>query len=131
MQDSRPVGSKTVLIAAILDLVAIIVFTIIGRASHARAFDLAGFLTTLWPFLIGALIGWVLSRSWRNGMHVWPNGVLIWLNTVVFGMFLRALSGQGVQTSFVIVAAIATGILLIGWRLVAHFVGRARATRQE
>lgn len=130
MQESRPFGSKTVLIAAIFDLVAVIVFTIIGRASHARAFDFAGFLGTLWPFLVGALIGWLLSRSWRNAERIWPNGVLIWLNTIVFGMFLRALSGQGVQTSFVIVATLATGILLIGWRLVALFVGRARAKRQ-
>lgn len=126
---SAPVG-RSAIVAAVIDLVAIIVFTAIGRSSHAESFDVLGFMTTLWPFFAGSAIGWVLTRSWRSPTRIWPNGVLIWVNTIIFGMFLRALTGQGVQVSFVIVASIATGILLIGWRLVAHFAARARAKRQ-
>ena len=114
-----------------LDLAAVLIFTAIGRRSHAETFDFLGYTATVWPFLAGAAIGWLLVRNWQSPMRIWPQGVVIWVSTVAFGMLLRALSGQGVQPSFVIVASIATGILFIGWRLVAHFVARARATRQE
>lgn len=131
MTDSPKITPKTVLLAALFDLAALLIFTAIGRASHERALDVSAFLVTLWPFLAGAIIGWLLTRSWKNPLRVWPNGVAIWVNTVVFGMFFRVMSSQGVQLSFIIVASLVTGILLIGWRLVARFVGRGRAARQE
>lgn len=127
---SKTPTKRTIVLAALIDVIAVIFFTAIGRSSHAEALDLAGFSVTLWPFLAGTIIGWTLSRSWRAPVRIWPNGLLIWANTVVFGMFFRALSGQGVQLSFVIVASIATGILLIGWRLVALIVGRVLAKRR-
>ena len=43
------------------------------------------------------------------------------------GMILRALSGQGVQVAFVIVAASVLLLLLVGWRLVAALVARRRS----
>jgi hypothetical protein len=40
----------------------------------------------------------------------------VWAGTLVGGMLLRALSGGGVQVSFVMVAAVALAVLLLGWR---------------
>lgn len=121
---------KIIFLAILLDLIAVILFTVIGRSSHNRDTSLLGFWITLWPFLAGAAIGWFLSRNWRAPMSIWPNGVVIWLSTIVFGMALRWLTGGGVAFTFVLVATAATGLFLIGWRFVAQLVIRARAKPQ-
>ena len=42
----------------------------------------------------------------------------IWVATVAVGMVLRSLTGQGVAVSFVVVASVVLGVLLLGSRLV-------------
>ncbi|MGB3304488.1 MAG: DUF3054 domain-containing protein [Gordonia sp. (in: high G+C Gram-positive bacteria)] len=117
----------------VADVVAIAVFTIIGRASHEEALSVTGFLTTFWPFLVGTAIGWVITAAVPGGRSfapaaLWPAGVVVWISTVVFGMVLRAVSGQGTALPFVIVATLATGLLLLGWRAVALAVSRRTAS---
>lgn len=109
------------------DLVAVIVFVIIGRASHGEG--ILGLLNTLWPFAVGLLIGHVLAlvlgqRETRSNRWV---GVIVWVSTVVVGMVLRAVSGQGVQLSFVIVTVLVLGAFLLGWRFVLWLVARRRS----
>jgi len=108
------------------DLLAVVVFVIIGRASHGEG--ILGLLVTLWPFAVGLLVGHVLAlvlgqRETRSNR--WA-GVVVWVSTVVVGMVLRALSGQGVQLSFVIVTVLVLGALLLGWRLVVRLIARRR-----
>lgn len=103
-----------------LDALLVIVFCAIGRRSHDEAV-LAGLVKTVWPFGIGLLIGWALAmaaaRSTRfDATTLWPSGILIWLGTLVGGMALRAVSGQGVAVSFVVVAATVLALFLLGWR---------------
>ncbi|MBD3752309.1 MAG: HAD-IIIA family hydrolase [Micrococcales bacterium] len=43
------------------------------------------------------------------------------------GMLLRAISGQGVQTAFVIVASIVLAVFFVGWRGVVALILRRRA----
>jgi peptidoglycan/LPS O-acetylase OafA/YrhL len=113
-------------LAVVLDTAFVVLFVAIGRTSHEEGSALLGFLTTLWPFLAGAAIGWLVSRAWRAPMRiVWP-GILIWAGAVLIGMLLRIVSGQGVQWSFVIVTAVVLGVFLIGWRAVALLVRRIR-----
>ncbi|MFI8971655.1 DUF3054 domain-containing protein [Nocardia asteroides] len=102
------------------DALLVIVFCAIGRRSHDEAV-LAGLLKTVWPFGIGLLIGWALAvlvaRNARfDATALWPSGILIWLGTLVGGMVLRAVSGQGTAVSFVIVAASVLALFLLGWR---------------
>ena len=52
------------------------------------------------------------------------------LYTVIGGMLLRAISGQGVQTAFVIVALIVLAVFLVGWRAVVALIIRRRTPRQ-
>lgn len=109
------------------DLVAVIVFVIIGRASHGEG--ILGLLNTLWPFAVGLLIGHVLAlvlgqRETRSNRWV---GVIVWVSTVIVGMVLRAVSGQGVQLSFVIVTVLVLGAFLLGWRFVLWLVARRRS----
>lgn len=127
-----PAG-RLILPALVLDLVAIIVFVAIGRNNHDEAFSPTGFATTLWPFAAGAAVGWGLTLlADRGAQQPWsparvlPQGVVIWVCTIAVGMLLRWLSGQGVAGSFIVVASLATAVLLLGWRLVALVVGRLR-----
>lgn len=109
-----------------IDLLAVIVFVLIGRASHGEG--LLGILVTLWPFAVGLLVGHVLALvlGQRETRSVRWAGVVVWVSTVVVGMVLRAVSGQGVQLSFVIVTVLVLAALLLGWRFVAWLIARRR-----
>lgn len=114
----------------LLDTVLVVTFCAIGRRSHAEASSLAGLATTAWPFLSGLAAGWLVvaarlrgrlaaesSRTAATGpAAVYPSGVMIWAATLVIGMLLRVISGQGVALSFVIVAGTVLAIFLLGPR---------------
>ena len=114
---------------ALVDLACVLVFAAIGRASHGEDVGPAGLVTTAWPFAAGWLVGWVLVLLLRAA-RVRPlgpvAGVLVWLPTVVVGMVLRAATGAGVETSFVVVATVVLGVFLLGWRGVTTLVQRSR-----
>jgi peptidoglycan/LPS O-acetylase OafA/YrhL len=115
-----------VLLALLADVILVLVFVVVGRVSHKEDLSGIGILTTLWPFLVGLLIGWFVTRSWNAPLHVLWNGFGIWLMTILFGMILRAVSGQGLQLSFVAVAAVVLAVFLLGWRGIARLVTRPR-----
>lgn len=117
----------SLLLAIVLDVALVLAFVAIGRRSHEENQALLGFVTTAWPFLAGAAIGWLVSRAWRRPLAVWPTGVAVWAGAVVLGMLLRLASGQGVQPSFVIVTAVVLAVFLLGWRAVALLVARSRS----
>jgi peptidoglycan/LPS O-acetylase OafA/YrhL len=111
----------------VLDLCCLIVFVVIGRASHDESDALGGIATTAWPFLCGLAAGWLLTRAWRRPAAPIRTGVGVWLTTVVAGMALRAASGQGVAAAFVVVALVFLGAVLLGWRALALWRAAARA----
>lgn len=110
-----------------IDWIAIVIFAVIGRASHAESIDPAGVALTAFPFLAANLIGGVLLRSWRHPERLWPTGVLLWVVTVAVGMVIRYATGAGIAVAFVIVATITLAVLLLGWRVVWWLVARGRA----
>lgn len=115
-----------------VDVVLVVVFCLLGRRSHDEAVVGIGLLRTFWPFGTGLVLGWVIAvavASGRegasaakrfDGRRVWPTAVIIWLSTLIGGMLLRAVSGQGVAFSFFLVAASFLGLFLVGWRVVAQ-----------
>ncbi|MCU1481579.1 MAG: rane protein [Subtercola sp.] len=127
----HPAPTRTIVIAAVVDVVLVLVFVLIGRSSHSEGFSLGGTLVTFWPFLVGLVVGWVATRAWRYPLRLVLPGIPIWLFTVAVGMFLRVLSGQGVEVSFVIVALIVLGVFLLGWRLIGGFVSRRVGARRS
>jgi hypothetical protein len=109
-------------VAAVLDICCVLVFVIIGRASHAKGESLGGIASTSWPFLCGLGAGWVASRAWRRPLAVRPAGIAAWLGTVALGMVLRVVSGQGTAVAFIVVALAFLGLFLLGWRLAAKLL---------
>ncbi|WP_182046462.1 DUF3054 domain-containing protein [Curtobacterium sp. ME26] len=122
-------------LAAVVDIVLIVAFALIGRSSHAEAASPIGLWTTAYPFLAGWAVGWLVVRGWARPMRLWPTGVVVWVATVAIGMLLRVLTGQGdvagdpLPLSFVIVATISLAVFLLGWRTVVRLVA-ARSGRR-
>jgi hypothetical protein len=112
-------------LAVAIDVFCVLVFVIIGRASHTTGESLAGIASTAWPFLAGLAGGWLVTaglagRAWRQPSRLWPAGVGAWLGTVVLGMVFRVVSGQGTAPAFVGVALAFLGLFMLGWRLLAR-----------
>jgi len=116
-------------LALLLDVVLVVVFAAIGRATHdgdvLGPFG-SGLATTAWPFVAALLIGWLVTRAWRRPTAVVRTGLPVWAITVALGMVLRALSGQGVAVAFIIVATITLAVFLLGWRGLARLAARRR-----
>jgi hypothetical protein len=110
--------------AGAADLVAVVVFVAIGRRSHDESSALVGLAHTAWPFVTGALVGWLMARGWRTPAALVPTGLTVWVSCVAVGMVLRAVAGQGVAASFVVVATVVLAVFLLGWRLVARMITR-------
>jgi len=107
-------------LAVVLDCCCVLLFVIIGRASHSKGETLGGIASTAWPFLAGLGGGWAAARAWRRPLAVVPAGVGAWLGTVALGMALRVVSGQGTAPAFIAVALAFLGLFLLGWRLLAR-----------
>jgi hypothetical protein len=115
-------------LAFLADALFVLVFVLIGRASHNEN-PVLGALVTYWPFFVALVIGWAVARAWKSPLAVLRSGVPIWIVTVAVGMLLRALSGQGAQVSFVIVTSVVLGVFLLGWRAIARLVVARRRAR--
>jgi hypothetical protein len=118
---------KRSILSLVADVVAVLVFCAIGRRSHDESGALAGLVHTAWPFLSGLGIGWVatiaLYRDKFVAGLVVPTGISVWLSTLIFGMLLRVVSGQGTAFTFILVAATVLAVFLLGWRGVLSKVG--------
>ena len=121
-------------VAVVLDIACVLIFVIIGRASHTKGETLAGIASTSWPFLCGLAVGWAWlwasavrmsgARAWRRPSAIRPAGLMVWLCTVAVGMILRVISGQGTAIAFIVVALAFLGLFLLGWRLIWGLVRR-------
>jgi drug/metabolite transporter (DMT)-like permease len=111
----------------IVDVVLVLVFAVIGRASHDE--NPAGFLLTAWPFLVALLVGHAVAallpgRPRRPWSVLW--GLVVWVITVIGGMLLRIASGDTAQVAFIIVATLTLGVFLVGWRALTGLLRRRR-----
>lgn len=113
-------------VVLIIDLVAVIVFAGVGRASHDENI-LTGLARTAWPFLVACLVAWALVLAFGLAPRS-PRGFLvIWPITALGGLLLRAVSGTSAPWLFWIVATFFLGVFLGGWRLIAHLIARRGA----
>ena len=116
------------ILAAVIDLVLIVVFAAIGMANHHGAI-LPGLVIVAWPIVAGAAIGWLGSLARKAPARPRRSGGPLWLLAVGAGMILRVLTGGGFAWSFLIVTLLVLGAFLVGWRAIAALVARSRARR--
>lgn len=104
----------------VLDAALIGVFAAIGRRSHGESGALLGVATTAWPFLAGVAAGWlvVLVAFSRVPLQV-RDGITVWVCAVAIGMALRGLTHADTSLSFIVVATVILGVMLLGWRAVS------------
>lgn len=112
----------------LVDLVCVVVFAAIGRASHDEN-PLLGLLHTAWPFVTGTLVAWAIL-AWRrwDAARWWPAFVLVWLTSAWGGLLLRHVSHQGNRWPFPVIATVMLGLIVGVGRLV---VGRIAARRSR
>ncbi len=119
--------SRTARRAAAFDAIAVLAFVVAGRRSHDEGGNAwVETAKVAAPFLIALAVGWCATRAWKRPEAL-ATGAGIWAVTVVLGMLLRrAVFDRGTAASFVIVATLVTGALLLGWRAVVGVVARRR-----
>ncbi len=117
---------RRVALAAAVDIIAVIAFVAAGRRNHELDGNVVtGTLAVAAPFLIALGLGWLAARAWRQPLAL-STGAVVWVVTVVVGMLLRrTVFDRGTAMSFVVVATVVTGVLLLGWRAVAGRISRS------
>src|SRR5256885_12094667 len=93
---------RSVRLAVVLDCCCVLMFVVIGRASHTKGESLAGIASTAWPFLAGLAAGWIAARTWRRPLLLWPGGGGAWLGAVGPGMAPRGGAGAGTPFSVLV-----------------------------
>ena len=111
---------RAVITAAIVDVVAVVVFVAIGRRNHDEGTALSGIIGVAAPFLIALGISWIGLRTWREPFNR-ASLVATWIITVAIGLLLRRLVfDRGIAIAFIIVATITLGVLLGLGRLLSR-----------
>jgi hypothetical protein len=114
-------------VAFLVDLVAVVVFVLVGRRTHHEDAGFVGFLRVVWPFAAALVAGWAVARLDRAPL-AWSRVAVLWVVTVAVGMLLRiAVEGHEFKIAFTIVATLFLGACFFGWRLVFRAVARRRS----
>lgn len=114
----------------VVDVIAVLVFSVLGRGAHNRTPGIAGVLETAWPFLLGLAVAWIVRVVRKSGAAplAMATAGYLWAVTLVGGMVIRGLAtGRVPHWSFMIVAAIALAVLFFGWRAIASLIRRRTA----
>lgn len=109
------------------DALAIALFALLARVAH-RSKDMpltvGGWLSTLWPFLLGVALAWGGLALGRR-LSLWGSMIAAWPCTVIVGLGIWGLRHGAVpHWSFIIVATVTSGMLMAAWRFLA---GRSSA----
>ena len=117
IMERRRSERRLVPVALALDVLAVVLFAALGRRSHDEGSGVLDVLETAAPFLIALAVGWLVVRATRLEPTCVAAGVVLWAVTVAGGLILRrALWDRGTAASFIVVAALVLGLLLVAWR---------------
>lgn len=115
-------------LALAADVVAVVVFAAVGRASHAQGGDLLGLLGTVAPFAVGLAAAWAVPavRAHPAGFRA---GAVVLLGTATLGLVLRAAFTGSLPVAFATVTVLSLGVLMLGWRGLSLAVSHRMAHR--
>ncbi|MCT1690415.1 DUF3054 domain-containing protein [Brevibacterium sp. p3-SID960] len=114
--------SSHLFIAIVVDACLVALFTIVGHYTHHQSLVPEQILSTAWPFLAGLVIAWLLNAVWAAPLAPLRTGTGLWATTVLLGLVIRALTGEGTEGPFIVVAASLNLVTLVGWRVIATAV---------
>lgn len=115
--------------ALIADIIATAVFALFARLAHqsdTMPLSFTGWLSTLWPFLLGGAIAWgiIIAAKW-DAVRLAPAGVTAWLLTAGIGLVIWSVRNGAIpHWSFILVATLSTFVLMLGWRALAGAMRR-------
>ena len=123
--------ARVVARAAAADLLSVLAFAVIGRASHEDGLSASGLVETAWPFVVGVIGGWAGVFIARMAPLSFPAATMMLVKTVLLGCVLRVLFTDGnAPWSFIAVATVFLGVCFFGWRFVARQLA-SRANRAK
>ncbi|MEJ6013211.1 DUF3054 domain-containing protein [Corynebacterium sp. H127] len=108
------------------DVIAILAFAIFARLAHkSEPFTVANILDTWWPFLVGVALAWAIIAALKLRATSLLAGSFVWVLSAVGGLSIWGIrNGHVPHISFIIVATVMSGLLLLGWRLLAGRIRR-------
>lgn len=119
--------SSHLVTALVVDAVLVALFSVIGHYTHSGNLDPAGLVSTAWPFFAGLIAAWILGSVWSAPLAPLRTGTGIWAMTVLIGLVIRVVTGQGTAGAFIVVATLFNLATLVGWRCIATAVaGRSK-----
>jgi hypothetical protein len=105
------------MITLLVDILAVLIFVVVGRRNHDEANTVAGILQTSAPFLISLAVAWLALRLLKIRRRI-TMALFVWAVTVGGGLTLRNVAfGDGTALSFIVVTTITLGVLIVGARL--------------
>lgn len=108
------------MITLVVDILAVLIFVIVGRDNHGESNTILGILDTAAPFLIALIVAHIVLRLLKIGRRL-TVAIIVWAVTVSGGITLRNLAfGDGTAFSFIVVTTITLGVLMFGLRLAAQ-----------
>lgn len=108
-----------------VDVGVVLAFVTLSRLSHDQSVGFDGVLGTAWPFLVGLILGWLVTRSWRSPVSL-SAALGVFACTFAVGIVFRRITFTGAQPSFIAMAFSVLSVLLVGWRLLAYLEGQRR-----
>lgn len=111
-----------------IDVIAIVVFAILGRRNHDEGTAVTGILVVAWPFVAGWTIAWFATRLHRRPESA--AGALRALAVAIpIALALRVATDRGIAPAFIVVACVFLGLVLVGRRWLVALVGGRRRAR--
>jgi hypothetical protein len=124
MNQGKPnLWTTSTIILVLGDIVALILFTLIGQRQHDIAISAMGIIVTTAPFIIawlvvGFFMGAFKPSAYFNIGQAAKKVTIVWLIAGPVGLGLRALFEQkGVPLNFVIITMVVILIFLLVWRI--------------
>jgi hypothetical protein len=108
-------------LAAGVDLVCLMLFVGLGRASHDITSGFAWYFTVLWPFVVGWFVAALAFQVYRSPLDRWVMLACTWVAGCAIALGLRAtVTHRPTPIAFIIVTYIFIGLTTFGWRLFIH-----------
>ncbi|MGC8479909.1 MAG: DUF3054 domain-containing protein [Acidimicrobiales bacterium] len=122
---------KRAALAALADVVLIVIFVSIGLHAHGHHETLRNLASVSGPFLLGAVVGWCVLRTWRSPFDPMRSGAFVAVIAVAVGQVVRVIVGQGTAVAFILVSLIFLIAFLAGWRILFNVLMRPTMSRNR